>query len=292
MKNILVITTGGTIVCTKNENGLKPGNNKILEKCFDNKNINVTFLSLFNIDSSNIDIEKMITLGKCVNENYKKYDGIIITHGTDTMAYTSSVLHIMLKNIAIPIVLTGSQLPLENKNSDAINNINLAVNAAISKLKGVFIAFDNKIINGFCVTKTHSTLFSAFESINYPYVNLSDETVVNGDYEFNPSFSDKVFLLKITPLTNAITIDTIMSLGYKGIVIEGYGLGCIPNSFVLPIKNAIKKNVKIWVTSQSLYDGVNYSVYKVGKDILKAGAIDCGKMTTEFAIAKLSNEIK
>ena len=172
-KKILIITTGGTLACVQNEKGLVPGlsSNDILSYISDITNLyDVDFYELFQLDSANIQPSNWQTMAETIYEKYTSYDGIVIFHGTDTMAYTASALSFMLLNIPIPVVITGSQLSILNPLADAVENCRCAIHMAGSGMPGIFLAFNRKVILGTRASKVRTTSFHAFESINYPYV--------------------------------------------------------------------------------------------------------------------------
>ena len=173
MKSILLITTGGTIASSNNGQGLVPtsSSNEILNMI--NKiasEYDVSTMDLFSLDSSNIQMEEWQKMAETIYLEHKKYDGIVLTHGTDTMAYTGSVLSFMLQNVPIPIVLTGSQLPLHHPMTDGIENLRTAFAMAASEIPGVFIAFNRKVMLATRAVKVRTTSFDAFESVNADYI--------------------------------------------------------------------------------------------------------------------------
>ena len=172
-KKLLIITTGGTLACIQDEKGLVPGlsGQDILTYISDITRLyQVDFLELFQLDSANIQPENWQELAETIYAKHRDYDGIVIFHGTDTMAYTSSVLSFMLPNIPIPVVLTGSQLSILNPLADAVENCRCAIHMAASSIPGIFLAFNRKVILGARASKIRTTSFHAFESINYPYI--------------------------------------------------------------------------------------------------------------------------
>ena len=173
MKKICWITTGGTIASIEGEHGLYASSKgETLYHLLGNmtSQYDITIHDLFTIDSSNMQPEEWKLIGECVFERVNDFDGIVITHGTDTMAYTASALSFMLSNLNIPVVLTGSQLPLSHPLSDGQENMRLALAMAASAHPGVFVAFNRKIILGARAVKVRTTGFHAFESVNYPYI--------------------------------------------------------------------------------------------------------------------------
>lgn len=302
VKNILLLTTGGTIASVESENGLIPIDiHQKFKDILQDNTISLTTEEVFVLDSSNMQPEEWKVLAKKIYDSMPKYDGIIITHGTDTMAYTTSMMSFMVQNPSIPIVFTGSQLPLTHPLTDANLNLKCALEMAKSGYKGIFITFDRKVILGTRAVKVRTSGFSAFESINlHPFASLSSYGLIISD-EFLNKHDDKspilntdietnVFLLKLTPTTNPNIIDLLISSGTKGIIIEAYGAGgmsFIRRDFVSKIKLAIKNNIPVVLCSQCLYESSNFKIYEVGTKALKTGAIEALDMTTESAVCKL-----
>jgi L-asparaginase len=163
-KKILIISTGGTFNCIQTEEGLIPKYDEdslrellqpVISEC------EVSFENLFLLDSSNILPKHWKMIAECVNKYYKVEDGIVIIHGTDTLAYTSSMLSHMLKGIPIPVIITGSQLSILNPVADALENMRIAVYMAKNNYPGVYVVFNRKVMLGNCVSKTHSKSFNA-----------------------------------------------------------------------------------------------------------------------------------
>ena len=180
MKNILLIATGGTIASKDNGNGLTPSIDVnvlldyipvIRQKC------HVTGISLMNIDSSNMDTSHISSISECIMNNYNDYDGFVITHGTDTCAYTAAALSYQLINLSKPVILTGSQLPIDVEKTDAVMNLTNAFIYSCEDISGVFLAFSEKLIKGTCAKKIKTKSFDAFESINFPYI--AERTGIN-----------------------------------------------------------------------------------------------------------------
>lgn len=302
-KRILIITTGGTLVSSNGKEGLVPELNSgdIFSRIEGlTKDFDIEFLDLFSLDSSNIQPEEWGKLAEAIYEKANEFDGIVIIHGTDTMAYTSSVLSYMLLNVPIPVVLTGSQLSILNPIADAEENCRLAINMAVSKVPGVFIAFNRKVILGCRASKVRTISFDAFESINSPYIGIVNSngldlarhilTTPVGPFEFRKDLCDNVFLLKLIPGTNPDIFNMLYQMGYKGVFIEAFGIGGIPfkgKDLTNAIGTAIKQGMTILTGSQCLYDGSNFSIYQTGQKILQQGALQCYDMTSEAAITKL-----
>ncbi|ADL12062.1 asparaginase [Acetohalobium arabaticum] len=316
MKKILFITTGGTIASSEGDNGLEPSFDaeellahipEIRDLCDINGKL------VMNIDSTNMRPTSVKKIAETVFENYDDYDGFVVTHGTDTMGYTSSLLTYMLSNIKKPVVVTGSQVAIGQPYTDAKKNISDAVRFALEGVPGIFVAFDGKIINGTRAIKMRSKSMNAFESINRPYVASIKlgKITYNGDsrgneyeneYEImniDPSepfrlrtdLCTDVFVLKLYPGIDPDIFDFIKE-NYKGLVIETFGLGGIPNledyNIVSKVKEVIEAGVVVAVTTQCVEEGVNLGVYEVGRDLAEHNkAIITGDMNTEAIVGKL-----
>lgn len=253
------------------------------------------------LDSSNMQPEEWKVIASEVYKSMKLYDGIIITHGTDTMAYTASMLSFMIQNPNLPIVFTGSQLPITHPLTDAILNLRCALEMAKSGVNGVYIAFDRKIILGCRAVKVRTSGFTAFESINFHSVGKinSNGLIIQSEYlnncnslepKLNTKIETNVFLLKLTPTTDPKIIDILIDSGVKGIVIEAYGAGGISyirRDYVSKIAYATSKGIPIVVCSQCLYESSNFKIYEVGNKAIQNGAIEALDMTTESAVCKL-----
>lgn len=303
MKKILMLTTGGTISSVETENGLVPSSaNTILSQMgiSSDTSFHLDVKEILLLDSSNIQPEEWNTIATAIYENINSYDGIVITHGTDTMAYTSSMISFMIQNPKIPVVFTGSQLPIGNFITDAISNLRSAFAMALSGVGGIFLAFDRQIILGNRAVKVRTTSFHAFESINVKPIATLDSNGLNlnekhipkhcGETVFNNHINSNVFLLKLTPATNPSIIDLLINSNVHGIVIEAFGAGGIQfirRDFISKLNDANKKNIPIVVCSQCLYEPSNFNIYQVGKKAIDAGVIEAYDMTTEAAITKL-----
>lgn len=299
-----MITTGGTIACMPSENGLVPGisGNDIISLVPELKNIcTIDTLELLNIDSSNISKKHYILMLDTVEKNYDLYDGFVITHGTDTMAYSSSMLACAIENLSKPVVFTGSQLPLKAKATDAYRNLYDAFLAASDNVYGVFLAFNGDIHYGDSVKKVYSENFTGFLSINNSVAGKSDNNKIiwNKLYKnhnikpvFNKNISEKVFVLKMVPSLKPEIIDVLINMGYRAVIIEGYGAGGVPtadceNNFIPALQKAIENNVAVVCATQCLYDGVHLDKYPAGILSEKYGAVSSKNMTLEKTLAKV-----
>ncbi len=303
MKKICWITTGGTIASVNSAEGYVAANKgEVLYDLLGNmtKQYDIEVYDLFTMDSSNIQPEEWKDIAACVDERLDRYDGFVITHGTDTMAYTSSCLSFMLLNIKKPVVLTGSQLPLIHPLSDGLENMRLALAMASSECHGVFVAFNRKVILGTRAVKVRTTGFHAFESVNFPYIatvnslglDLHKEYLPNGDalYQYNDSLCTDVFLLKLIPGMNPKIFEMLIKLNIQGVVIEAFGIGglsYIRRDFTQRIVELLDAGISVVVCSQCLYERSDFSVYEVGKKALEHGVIEAYDMTSEACVTKL-----
>lgn len=172
-KKILIVNTGGTLSSVKSSKGLVPGmrSDDMLEELrMVSRNLELETEDFCSLDSANIGPKDWSGLAEMIARKSYDYQGIVVIHGTDTMAYTSSMLAFMLQNIAIPVVITGSQLSIANPVADALENCRCGIHMAASGYPGVFVAFNRKVILGCRASKVRTMSFDAFESINYPYV--------------------------------------------------------------------------------------------------------------------------
>ena len=299
MKKILFLTTGGTIACTVSDDGLEPTlkGADILKAVPELHTLgDITVKDLALLDSSNLEPANWSAWARLIGDNYSDYDAFVMTHGTDTMAYTSSALSYMLINLGKPVVLTGAQVPLSMTNSDARSNLELAFSVAASGLPGVFVAFGNKVD---CARKIFTRNPNAFESVNESPVlyfgkggvkkNLPSRENVGG-FRVEEKLEPMVMAITMTPGLKPDIIDYAVQRGYKGLVLECYGAGGVNTDRlnILPaIRRAIKAGVRVVCVSQCLFDGVDLSLYPMGILAAQAGVESGGPMTLEAAVTKL-----
>ncbi len=300
-KHILLLTTGGTIACAPGSDGLEPHNSGIMENALQQLrySYNITVQDVMCLDSSNIRPEEWQRIAQSIFAQRDHFDGIVVSHGTDTMAYTASAVTFMLPNIDIPVVFTGSQLPLTDVLSDGPDNLRTAFAMAATGHPGVFIAFDRKVMLGCRAVKVRASNFSAFESVNARYVGIvsSNGLVIDskalpkpvGKPQLLDDISKTVFLLKLTPGLSPEIFNALKDLGYKGIVIEAFGLGgmTVLNRGLQGIRHAVDNGISVVVTTQCLYDSSDLEVYQVGNQLLQMGVIQGRDMTSEAAMTKL-----
>ena len=300
-KHILLLTTGGTIASVPAADGLQPADAGIFEREMQQLRTyyDITVRELMTLDSSNIRPAEWQQIAARVFETRLDYDGIVISHGTDTMAYTASAVTFMLPDIDLPVVFTGSQLPLADILSDGPDNLRTAFAMAASKRPGVFLAFDRKVMLGCRAVKVRASGFSAFESVNAHYAaqvsNLGlviDKTALQpqmGFPQLMTNISNSVFLLKLTPGLDPRIFEMLSVMGYRGIVIEAFGLGGVNvlHEGLDGIRTALNRDISVVVTTQCLYDSSDLRVYQVGNKMLELGVIQGRDMTSEAAMTKL-----
>ena len=300
-KKILLLTTGGTIASMPGGEGLEPHRSDVMERELNQLRTyyDITVQDVMCLDSSNIRPEEWQFIARHIFEHRSGFDGIVVSHGTDTMAYTASAITFMLPNIDVPVVFTGSQLPLADMLSDGPDNLRTAFAMAAAGHPGVFLAFDRKVMRGCRAVKVRASGFSAFESVNARYSaqvsNLGlviDHEILpeaKGEPQLKTDISRNVFLLKLTPGLNPAVFDMLAAMGYKGIVIEAFGLGGINflNKGLRGIHRCVEDGLSIVVTTQCLYDSSDLRVYQVGNKLLELGVIQGRDMTTEAAMTKL-----
>jgi L-asparaginase len=305
MKSVLFLATGGTIAARSSECGMKPALNakELLGYLSElSGHFDITAKDILSMDSSNIQAEEWQIIARCVMDSLDDYDGIIITHGTDTMAYTASMLSFMLQNLKKPVVLTGAQMPIDNMLTDARNNLYTAFEAVDKGIPGVSIAFHYKVMNGCRAVKVRTMGFEAFESVNAPYLGevYANGLHVNTDCRKNAiseaptvlkeKISTDVFLLKLIPGTNPDIFDMLLKMNCRGVVLEAFGTGglhIVRRNLLPKIKMLIDNGIAVVVCSQCVYEPSDFSIYEVGARFLSYGVIQGIDMTTEAVVTKL-----
>ena len=310
MKRILMLGTGGTIACVPSADGLVPALDgpamirlvpELEEVCA------IETKQILNLDSSNLSPEHWQIIAKAIAANYENYDGFVITHGTDTMAYTAAALSQMLHNCQKPVVLTGAQLPIQAEGSDAPNNIYHAFLAATSPLKGVALVFGDLVIHGAHAKKLYTQNFNGFASINRePLATISHNHLFwqkgalqggghgEGEFSINTQLETKIAVVKIIPGATPDILDYYVKKGYKGLIIEGFGAGGVPNgdnNWLPKLEQVLKQGLQVVCTTQCLYDGVHLDTYPMGILAERLGARSAGLDTIETALIKLMQEL-
>ena len=304
MKNILLIATGGTIASRPTDGGLAPQlRAKDILSCVPQLEslCRVSALQLFNIDSTNMSPADWLQIAACVKENYFRYDGFVITHGTDTMAYTASALSYLIQNSSKPIVLTGSQKSIYDTETDARRNLYDAFLAAQDdSLFGVLLVFDGRVICGTRARKTRTKSMNAFSSIDYPELALLREGKIlhyfrsekpAGIPAFYSSLNDRVFVLRLIPGMNPAVLRLLLP-EYDALVIESFGVGGLPcyeqKDFLEAVNAWSGAGKPIVITTQVPHEGSDLGVYQVGaRAASMPGVLQAHTMTVESVVTKL-----
>ena len=264
---------------------------------------NIHGRQIFNKFSENIVPEDWIKIARVTASEIKKgVDGIVITHGTDTMGYTSAALAFMLKT-PIPVVLTGAQRSSDRGSSDApLNLIHSAIVASKADLSEVVVVMHGETSDSFSlihpgtrVRKLHTSRRDAFRTVNsrplgrvsMKGIEFLREPKSDNKLKLDTKLEERVFLLKYFPGLNPEVIDNLVKLDYNGIVIEGTGLGHTSELLFERIKDAIDSGVFIAMTSQTIFGRVNMNVYSTGRILQDIGVIPCEDMLSETAYVKL-----
>ncbi|MCQ2771721.1 MAG: asparaginase domain-containing protein [Bacilli bacterium] len=308
-KKILIINSGGTICMSKTDGGYAPDLKVFrdsLEKLAELSAPEMPTWEMINLepllDSSNIAVDEWNKIGKVIEENYDKYDGFVILHGTDTMAYTASILSFALENLGKPVIITGAQIPLCELRSDGKDNlITSLMLAASDRIFEVGIYFANKLFRGNCTIKFSASDFIAFNSPNLPplatagiHIDYNDSLLLPKPTKpFRRQVIRKVPIgvIKVFPGIQFGLFERIMTEDLKGIVVETFGAGNIPNSSgsaLLPIiEKAYKNGSIITVCTQCPQGTVMLGTYQTSAALKSVGAVAGREMTTEAAVAKL-----
>ena len=310
--SILVINTGGTIgmVADKQSGSLKPfdfGNLYQVMPVLGNFDYNIdshTFIPL--IDSSNVTPAFWIELATVISNNYEKYDGFVVLHGTDTMAYSASMLSFMLENLNKPVVFTGSQLPIGVVRSDGRDNFITAIEIAADRkydtpvVPEVTIYFENKLLRGNRTNKFNAENFNAFLSGNYPplaevgvYIRYNHNFILKPNFrslKLHTSIDNNVAVLKLFPGISQNSVKSILAIeGLKGLILETYGAGNAPTDmwFLDSLKEAIQKGVTIYNVTQCKGGSVDMGKYETSAALEQIGLVGGYDITTEAAIMKM-----
>ncbi len=304
MKKVLMIGTGGTIASKQTENGLSPeiSPEEVISYIPQVTNVcEVETIQVCNIDSTNVMPEHWTLLSKTIETYYDSFDGFVICHGTDTLAYTAAALSYMIQNSQKPIVITGSQKPIDMEITDAKTNLlDSFIYASDDNSQGVDIVFDGKVIFGTRAKKVQSKSYNAFSSINYPYPAIISEGRVirylpNAPYEggvkFYHEMHSSVYVMKMIPGIQPNMLQYIFD-HYDCIVIESFGVGGIPSSVIKEFYRQMElpreRQKLVVMTTQVANEGSNMTVYEVGVRVKKDfNMLESYDMTQEATITKL-----
>lgn len=311
--HILLIYTGGTIGMVKNyKTGvLRTFNFDKLLKHIPEINLlkcTINSISFENpIDSSNMNVTNWISLAEIIEENYKKFDGFVVLHGSDTMSYTASVISFMFENLTKPIIFTGSQLPIGDLRTDAKENLITSIEIASAQENGkpiiseVCLYFEYKLYRANRTTKINAEHFEAFSSPNFPplgesgvHLKFNKQLLYkskNGQQlNVRKQLNNNVAILKIFPgITKTVVESVLFSKGLEGIILETYGSGNAPTEkwFVNLLKETIKKGIYIVNVTQCTGGSVIMGQYETSIELDEIGVISGNDITTESALAKL-----
>jgi L-asparaginase len=311
--SILIIYTGGTIGMVHD-----PKNGSLVPIDFKHITNHVPELGKFGFDlqsisfdpvrdSSNIDPSMWVKMAEAIVKNYSKFDGFVVLHGTDTMAYSASALSFMLENLAKPVIFTGSQLPIGLLRTDGRENLLTAIEIAAAKEKEqalvpeVCIYFDNELTRGNRTTKYSAEHFDAFNSPNYPPLaevglhlkyNFDDihYPVRNKKLILNRKFDTNVAILKLFPGINRNFVEAVLNTkGLKGLIIETFGSGNAPTSkwFIDDLKEFILKGGIIFNVTQCHGGSVEMGLYETSRQLLAVGVVSGKDITSEASVTKL-----
>ncbi len=311
--SILIIYTGGTIgmIVNPETGAFKPFDfNSISKqipalKSFGYRLETISFEK--PIDSADLKPDTWVKLAEILKKHHSDFDGFVILHGTDTMAYTASALSFMLQDFHKPVIITGSQLPVEMLRTDGKENLITAVEIAAAKKDGlavvpeVCIYFDNKLFRGNRTTKINAEYFDAFNSPNYPSlaeagitINYDTKYIKYPEYNKVPTFHTEpdrnIALIKLFPgITESYLKSVFSTENLKGVIIESYGSGnaITDEWFVNLLKEATEKEIIILNISQCVGGSVNMGKYETSRQLIDAGVISGYDLTTEAAVTKL-----
>lgn len=298
-KKILFIGTGGTIASELSGGALSPAMDasQLLRHVPEVSSMcDVDAVQLFTLDSTNIEPTHWLTIAKTVSDNYDKYDGFVIAHGTDTMAYTAAALSYLIQNSRKPVILTGAQKPIGFDSTDSKQNLADSFLCACSGMSGVLVVFGGQVLLGTRARKTRSKSYAAFSSPNYPPLAIVQNGRLNlyfdpvsGETKMYDTLDCSVGLLKLTPGTDTQLLKFMLGR-YRGLVIESFGVGGLPyhgGEFRREVSEAVKRGVTVAVTTQVQSEGTDLSVYDVGAGLKEIGVLEAFDMTPEACYTKL-----
>lgn len=303
MKNILLLQTGGTIAMHLDSDGPNLDSDRWSDLLYKeipelSQLANLRAEKVFFEDSSDVNRLHWKLLADTITDQYESYDGFVILHGTDTMAYTASALSFALENNSKPVIFTGSQVPMSKLRSDARRNLVNAVELATYPIPEIAICFNDHLYRGNRSTKMSIGDFDAFASPNYPHlaeIGIDIELSKNirkpeGVLSCRTAFDDSIFVLKLHPNLKPKYLDFIDLNSVKAVILEAFGSGNMPihgDYSLLPfIERCRNQGVRLVITSQAAYDSVELDQYASGRAAKKRGALSAGEMTMEATVTK------
>jgi L-asparaginase len=299
---VLVLFCGGTLVMEEDERGslLTPALDRAIENLLNMESrlgeladLEIEYID--NIDSSNIRPEHWDRVAEAIARRYNDCDGFVVTHGTDTMAYTASALSFVLAGLGKPVILTGSQIPGTRIDSDARRNFVNAVRVATMDLAGVFIVFDRKIILGARATKLSESRLDAFVAVNRGVVGDIRVDVRLGEHrsrsnaplDLKKGFEENVAVVTLMPGMPPAILTNIVESGIKGLVLRGFGTGNVAYDYHDAVERAAELGIPVVVTTQCVQGATMMHLYDLGAKLLELGAIQAYDMSLEATVTKL-----
>lgn len=258
----------------------------------------ISVVEIINIDSTDLDPKVWTRLARIIYEKYSDFDGFVVTHGTDTLAYTASALSFALGNLTKPVVFTGSQRTIDDIPSDAGGNIINSVLLATRDVAGIFIVFGSKILWGSRATKVSESKLEAFDTpMVLPAGEISLELKLDEKFHNRgsqkkhptsiiPDFNSDIIVISVTPGLNASYLEGFLDR-YKGIILKGFGPGNIPTSLLSFLKKAKEREIPVVITSQCQKGVAKMDLYYAGYHAKELGVISGHDMTIEAAAVKL-----
>ncbi len=308
MKRIYIAYTGGTIGMVKDKTGYRPlvgYLNKKMQQMDELKSHEVPEYDLKEydplLDSANMGPDNWVEIASDISNNYQDYDGFVVLHGTDTMAYTSSALAFMLRGLSKPVIITGSQIPLQQVRNDARDNLITAmIIAGNCEIPEVCLYFGGKLLRGCRAVKVSADGLHAFDSPDFPPLGIAGVDIqLNKELFLSPTKKQLVFnnieentiaAMQIFPGISSEVLKNILKPPLKGLVLQTYGVGNIPyknKNILKELEDAAKRGVIIVACTQNLSGKVRLDTYQAGSVLKKAGVISGSDMTTEAALTKL-----
>lgn len=307
-KKVLIINTGGTISSVASKDGFQPETGFIAKALSDIPSLHHLDMPQYELkeyepllDSSNMNLSDWNDLARTIEQQYDHYDGFLIFHGTDTMAYTASALSFMLQNLSKPVILTGSQIPLSCVRNDAYDNVLTSLwLCAHEPLQEVCIYFNQRLLRGNRSQKVSSYRFDAFDSPNFPWlatigtqIELRTHLLLSTPqkpFAMQTMASNRIANFRLFPGFSTDILDTLLNGAIKGLVIETYGSGNAQNNdphFLRLLRKACDRGVIIINCSQCYQGVVRMEQYATGNALAKAGLLSGYDMTLEAAHCKL-----
>jgi L-asparaginase len=309
-KRVYIAYTGGTIGMKNAAGGYVPAPGYLQTQMANIPELHSESLPVYDIheydpllDSSNMTPRDWLKIAEDIAAHYDSYDGFVVLHGTDTMAYTASALPFMLQGLQKPVILTGAQIPLSDLRNDARENLITAMLIAANfAIPEVCLCFGSKLLRGNRAIKVDADGFDAFDSPNFPQLgSLGIVIKINQDLILHPPDRSKalavkpmkasnVAVLRLFPGISADIVRNLLQPPIEGIVLETYGMGNGPEdpTLIAELKEAVQRGVVIINCTQCIKGTVNMEDYATGSALAEAGLISGFDMTVEAALAKMA----